>query len=94
MVSGALVDLPGVRQLVQRQQDKLVGQIRRDVAAKAAAGGGAPPLRQLPAQGLAAAEVLERLSAKVRLLGLSRPSLAMLLSEGAAVACRFQWRSA
>ena len=64
VLSGAIVDLPLVRQLVQAQQDKLIAQVRRDMAAKTAAGG-APAVTTLPPRGLAPAEVQQLLSAKV-----------------------------
>lgn len=65
VLSGALVDLPGVRQLVRRQQDRLVEKIRADIAAKAARGPGGGALRALPAQGMSPAEVRQRMAYKV-----------------------------
>ncbi|GAB4817396.1 hypothetical protein N2152v2_004442 [Parachlorella kessleri] len=65
VLSGAVVDLPLVRQLVRAQQEKLIAQVRRDMAAKTAAGG-APAVTALPPQGLAPAKVQQLLSAKAQ----------------------------
>lgn len=62
VVSGFVADLPGVRGVVRREQEKLVAKIRADLLAKG--GSGAAPLRALPREGTTAAEVKQRLRYK------------------------------
>lgn len=70
VVSAAVLDLPLVRGLVRREQERLVDKIRRDVAAKATRSAGpAAAFKALPARGLPAAEVRQRMDAKVRWVG-------------------------
>ena len=58
VVSGFILDLPVVRGLVRREEEKVEAKIRASLLKKGSSG---TALRVLPAQGLAAAEVKQRL---------------------------------
>lgn len=69
MVSGFVLDLPGLRGVVQRQQDGVVAQLRKSLTTGSALPSGASIL-QLPKEGLPAAQVKQRLASKVSLFSI------------------------
>lgn len=64
-MSGFLVDLPVIRQLVHRQQGKLIEKIKKDIAAKAVQHNGTPAVKELPNTGMSPEFVRQRLQEKV-----------------------------